>query len=792
MGRGFFLGYLFIVSFLFRSARAVDILDTAENIFFSPEDQTRIGIEIEIKGLSLEHAAAVVAAALKSRVRSDEETVLTTLAEIGEDGKPKYRESRVKIYVIDGIPLGRIVVKHDSNQVSDRSKVDPKMRVVELVTEPIRYEQAPHLQRVLDALKAAGAEGTSPHAAVSIQVNVEMGNGRIEETDPQVVVNLLRSYLSPKHRDQIEAHLRVPAIRRKYLQPFSPGFMAKLLDPEYHPTFRTLFDDYIYRQSLELLGDERAWRDPIRSVRGRLLSHKNPIVPQVVKLNPIRISSLLMLAMPEDPMTQLYQSSGWAVARPLIEFREWNNHFNVISCIKQGLGLVRGAKTYGYYDHDSLLSRLSGIDEEWMQKLREKVNQGKREGPIIVRYFLGDPQNIDRSEYENLLRYYRGTLVGFLPANEYGRAPVVIPGESVVFHRRHIHRYNLLGKYNPGLINANIQQALENKYVESLFWKEYAPDAMPKTLLLSELLAGGRMSVSHLLKQLSERFPTGWVIKGVWDLGSEKSLITDGIDIAAELESYKVSDFDLYRKRILRDKADFIAAAPEYLQDKLKAHSHYLGWRIHELLRQPHLALVQERVSILREFRVEVIGGRVLGGGSTLDRWWYLYHYGLDNHKKKDYQAPPQEFFERVEKFAQEMVNQLPPELRGTPFGMDIAVLEDGTVKMIESNPGGNSNFLFEEERESILALMEYLHSFPSLAKEGKVHLGLSSFDQMAFLMGRFKKWGVDPGSHYPGMEFLDDRIRDRELVQIAEPEAKDYQVQRADDSCAERLASSR
>jgi hypothetical protein len=518
-------GWAFL--FVVRIAGAVDILDTAENIFFQPDDRTRTGIEVEFAGMTPEKAASVVARAIGGKIVKRTTPIKTTVDRILADGTKVYKEALMTHYIIEGSRIGEVDLKPENNQTSDFEDLDLSKVIVELVTEPIRYSQIPDLQRALNALRAAGATGTSPTTAVSAQVNAEIAEGGYEKAISQnnidSVVNLLRAYMKPEHRKMIREHLRAPEIRQPFVGDYSPGFMTKLLNPSYRPTARELYDDYIYRQSFELLGEKEAWSLPIEIVRTMLLNHQNPIVPRVVKLNAVRISSLLMFLFPDDPMTKLYKDSGWAVARPLIEFREWNNEFDILSPVKQVLGLIEGSKLYGNYDHDTLVEALTGVSAQSLKDLRAQIYSPHRQDPVIFRYLLGDQKSLDTGEYKSILPHYGDRAPGMLAANQFGLKPVRLRGESVVFHRRHLHRGSILGKYNPGLINFNLQQALENKYVESLFWEEFSPGAMPKTVLLAHIAK----DPAQIVQELGKIFPRGWVIKGVWDLGTEKNIITN-------------------------------------------------------------------------------------------------------------------------------------------------------------------------------------------------------------------------------------------------------------------------
>lgn len=740
------------------SSSATDLLTSAEHVFYRP-DQTRVGIEIEYSGLDLKDSADAVLKHVGGTLLIKNVTHSTTLKEILPNGTRVYNQVTVPEYIIKNSSIGQVVLKPDFNQLDD-SQINLKNYVVEMVTEPLFAEHIPFLQKIMDELKSRGALGTSPTRTVATQMNTEIASGQIEKLDWQMVVNILRVYSRLPHRAQISKKLNVPSNRQKYLLPLSPGFLKKLLEPTYQPTGRELYDDLIYRQSLELLGETRAWEMPIEEAHRLLLAKPNPIVPRVVKLNRLRLSSLLMWAFPQDPMSKIYAQSGWAVARPLIEWREWNTDFDITSPYRQALGIINAAKEHGYFDHDLLMAELSGVESKVIRKLREKDSSVK--DPNIFRYFLGDSRKMKRSDieaYSGMKEAYEKTVVGFLPLYEIGLKPLVVPGESVVFHRLPMHRHSVLGKYNPTLINTNIVQALENKYVEFKFWDGYAPSSMPKTVLFRDFNLS-QPDPDTIQAVLDKNFPTGWVLKGVWDLGSEKTIVTDQTQIAKHLRDYKRSNFEEYKSNIERELRD-LNDAPEYLLSKLKKHPAYLGWKIANLLNNPDLAIVQQRVEIDREFRVEIVAGQVLGGESTLDRFAYEYKYKINSGK---YVAPARWMFKVAEEFAQKTVDQLPVEFRNMSFGMDVAILKSGQPTMIESNPGGNSNFLFEEEEPSVQLLRRFLDGIPQAVNAKKINLGLSPAEQMQFLERKFREWNVRAEEQFPGIRFTETEMVDPEF----------------------------
>jgi hypothetical protein len=752
---------------------AQDMLHDMEHIFFSKKDNTRVGIEVEFKGLSALKSAEIVKEELGGTIDEIDEILKTTIKGYDSQGKAIYNQIINREYVVRNTRLGDILLKPETNQVTDDAMVDSEEVIVELVSEPIHEKEASQLDAVLLKLENAGATGTDLETAISTQVNVEMFNGDRKKAKVGTVVNLMRAYLRPEHKQQIDERLQVPPIRRPYVEGYSKKMMKQLLNPDYKPTWRELYDDFVYRQSLEVLGDKKAWTDPIEIVQKRLLKRPDAVVPKVVKQNCLRISSLLMWMFPEDPMSRLYDETGWAKARPLVEFREWNSEFLVGRPVRQSLGLMSAVKIYGYFDHDQLVAQLTGVDAKSLVQLRNNLKKAKTSGaPVNYRYYFADPENLNLPAWSRNQKAYEEDALGYINPTQYGKKALYIDGESIVLHRTPFHDKTVLGKFNPNLTNRFVRQVLENKYAEFKFFNDYAPGSIPNTELLSDHFQAG-MTFESFEASLRTRFPNGYIIKGVWDLGSEKSILTDSLKIAKTIKAYKNSDFDEYAANLRADQS-LVDSAPDYLIDRYKDHPNYLGWKLTQLLNHPEQSIVQEKVNIDRELRIEIIGGKVIGGESTIDRYQYLAM--LTKKGRENYRPISHEVVIEAEKYAQNIIDQLPNEFKATPFSVDVALLKDGQFALIESNPGGNSNFLYEERPESIKALTEYLKFYHERELRGEVPKGLSDKEQMTYIKRKFKEWKIDSKAQFPTFKFLADHIEDSDFAEV-KPDPKKYEV---------------
>lgn len=644
-------------------------------------------------------------------------------------------------------PYGPVALKiegqawrHEEDPVryQEQLEIDRVSAPREIVLPPMTYKDIGAIQALTEALQSAGMTGTGPGEAVSTQVNVEMPSLLESPRNVANLVNLLRVYSWPAHFQQIRARIRPPEIRHEYLGELSPGFLRKLRDPFYNPGARELFDDYLYRQSLELQGRADAWTMGIDQARKALLSQPEPSEPRIVKMQRLRVSSLLLLAFPDDPLSRQIVADEWARPAPIVEFREFNTDFKTKDAVERALGLIRSVERFGFYDHDDLVSRLTGVSKADIGLIR----QTRSERPIL-RYELEDPN----SDSEELSQAPGSDVLRIsLSPNRRGRQPLLIEGDSLIYHRRNIHRSTILGKRNPGLENSLIQTVMENKIFESKVFDRYAPGSLPRHMLLRDLIPEGEPEVPALLAKLKEAFPQGWVMKGAWDYGSEKSIVTDQTDVEGAIRDYR-EGFEDHRQKIERELR---GQDPEWIFEELRKHPGYRGAKILEALASPDEVFFQERVPIAREFRVEVQGGKVLGRGSTLARYAYL---------GENQEEVSQEEIRDAEAFVQGVLERLPQALRLLPYGFDAAHLEDGRWVILESNAGGNSSFLHENKASSD-ALEDYLRALAGGVYRA-IGLALSPHRQIRWIGAHIRAFQLDPARHFEGLQFTRDDILD-------------------------------
>lgn len=330
-------------------ASAQTFLEFSENTLFNPATAPRIGLEIELTGLTQQEIGGELQKTLGGALK------WVTMMEENLNSQTRQIETYPvhELHLVNSSMVADVIIKPEDNvtENADMAEQKARTRIYEIVTPPIRYEQAIPLQAALESMQAKGAQGTGEGHAVAIQVNVEMGEGDPKKISARKILAILRNYLKPEHRESIAHELQAPAFRQMYLGLYTAGMMSRILDTNYQPSNKKFFFDFMYRQSLELLGVREAWIMPEAQARKALQSilTQRPfdeILP-VVKWNYIRASAVLMFLYPNDWLSRYLHDTTWFHQYPILEFREANSDFMLLKRIKQFLGIVQYSELHG-------------------------------------------------------------------------------------------------------------------------------------------------------------------------------------------------------------------------------------------------------------------------------------------------------------------------------------------------------------------------------------------------------------------------------------------------------------
>ena len=332
-----------VVYLWFQQAYCLNLLAHTRDFDFNPKTAPQVGIEIELIGLTAEQTSHLLLNFFKGSVTT--EKVNESLERFGAMIPFIYTE-----YYHQSPLVPNFLVKADDNSTSN-DNFDPNQMVVEIVTQPLSSKDVLLFDHATKNLKIHGAKGTNGVNPVSIQYNVELGQGKRKNIHVEVVLNILRQYYMPQYRGQIHDFWGAPTVRKSFVGGFTKSMMERILSSHYKPNWREFFDDFMYRQSLELLGHPHAWSLDIKDVRAKVQKqlHREgfkKLLP-ILKYNHVRISSLLMFMFPDDWMTSFLEQTTWFKALPIVEFREPNNDFRVWEHYRSIVGFVQKVQLNG-------------------------------------------------------------------------------------------------------------------------------------------------------------------------------------------------------------------------------------------------------------------------------------------------------------------------------------------------------------------------------------------------------------------------------------------------------------
>lgn len=268
-------------------------------------------------------------------------------------------------------------------------------------------------------------------------------------------------------------------------------------------------------------------------------------------------------------------------------------------------------------------------------------------------------------------------------------------------------------------------RGLEDKAIEAALFAKHAPGAMAETIRVSQLpkaVLGIRNQAKRLdaiQAALKNRFPKGYIIKGVNEAQTAGQLLTEKDNLRRILLLNRATGPNTPIK-LERGVLDILMRKPETITKNelmrlpvdqraqiLRSVPHFTPMKhIRGILKRPNRLIVQERLPIektnivdqllgsvigkeilpAQEFRVHTIGSRVMPGATT-------HRFGPATNILMALGYKPR-MMREAERFAAKQMKKLPkPYAENRFFALDVAKTPKG-YKIIETNPEGYSGFL--------------------------------------------------------------------------------------------------
>lgn len=201
----------------------------------------RVGVEMELAGLSVDEAVAVLAAQIGGRPSGDGRY------EVRVDGDPagpwqvEIDSSQLKALgrrPRDDSALGGAVGLAEDTLRFFAEQVEP----IEVISPPLPLDRLGDVNRLIARLREAGALGTGddPAYAFGLQLNPEL-----PDTGAGAILAYLRAFLCLEDWLRQRAHVDVTRRLTAFTDPFPRAYARRVVDAGYAPDLARLMDDYL-------------------------------------------------------------------------------------------------------------------------------------------------------------------------------------------------------------------------------------------------------------------------------------------------------------------------------------------------------------------------------------------------------------------------------------------------------------------------------------------------------------------------------------------------------------------
>ena len=203
----------------------------------------RVGVEIEFIGLDVVSSAELVRATYGGAIKAVTDYDIRVAT-------PELGEFRVELdfALLKNMGAERAQASEEPSLISQVSEeilaaLAQQVTPCEIVSSPIPFSAVMQLDRLVETLHQAGAQGTDDGLLYAFGVHF---NPEIPALDADTILRYLRAFVLLY--DWLKAQLQVDLSRRitPYINPFPAAYIRLLLNPAYRPERDDLIRDYLH------------------------------------------------------------------------------------------------------------------------------------------------------------------------------------------------------------------------------------------------------------------------------------------------------------------------------------------------------------------------------------------------------------------------------------------------------------------------------------------------------------------------------------------------------------------
>lgn len=204
--------------------------------------QRRVGVELEMNGLTLDQLARLAADFLDCTVEQTSRYERTLVGDPAGDWVVEFDFRLLK-------KLGREErKKHDlgdelMNSAEDALKwVSEGLVPMELVSPPLPLDRLGEVDELIDHLRRAGAKGTGDRVtnAFGMQFNPE-----VPDCEADTITAYIKAFLCLYDWIKTRADINITRRLTSYVDPFPKEYVRKVISADYWPPINDLIDDYL-------------------------------------------------------------------------------------------------------------------------------------------------------------------------------------------------------------------------------------------------------------------------------------------------------------------------------------------------------------------------------------------------------------------------------------------------------------------------------------------------------------------------------------------------------------------